>query len=140
MSSRSVRGLPRLDGEERARALAEPGASWRQWFLYSFLKAWGLLGFFIADVFILAEFGDPFLPWALAPSLAAAFYAEYVLYQVLWHRPSLDALMAQRRGFRRTWHHPVPYGRWTIEAERAHAGLPTLPADEEPHPDPYEFL
>ena len=140
MSSRPGRVLPRLDEEERARALADPGPTWRQWFLYSFVKAWGLLAFFIGDVFILAAFGAPFLPWALFPSLAVALYGEYLLYQYLWHRPSVEELLAQRRGFKRTWHRPVPYGRWTIEAERARAGQPVLAPDEEPHPDPNALL
>lgn len=135
----SGRILPKLEGEERTQALAEPGPTWSQWFFYSFAKVWTILAFLILDVFLLTAFGAPFLPWALFPSLALAVYAEYLLYQYLWHRPG-ERPRSTGEPFRRTWHHPVAYGRWTIEAERAKIGLPAVPMGEEPHPDPSEFL
>lgn len=132
--------LPRLDGEERERAIADPGASWREWFFFSFARVWTLLAFFILDVFIFATFAVPLIAWALVASLALAVYAEFLLYEFLWYRPPLEKLSEWKREFRPSWHRPVRFGRWTVEAARVRAGGPLLPPGEEPHPDPNEFL
>ena len=134
------RFFPRLEGEEREKALAEAGPSWRQWFYFSFAKVWTLLAFFILDVFVFATFAQPFLPLALFPSLALALYAEYLLYEYLWFRPPIEKLFEWRKAFRRTWYRPVPMGRWTVEAEKLRGGVPVFPPGAEPHPDPEEFL
>lgn len=129
--------FPRIEGEERRRALEEAGPSWREYFFHSFAKVWLLLAFFVGDLFLIGTFGSPFLPWALGPALALALYAEYLAYQYLWHRPDLDRM---HEAFRPTWARPVRFGRWTVEGERARAGLPAIPPGDEPHPDPAEFL
>ncbi len=139
MPSPASRLLPKLEGEERKQALDDPGPSWSQWFFFSFAKVWTILAFLILDVFVVTGFGSPFDPWGLFPTLALALYGEYLLYQYLWHRPEARPMSTGER-FRPTWHHPFPFGRWTIEGERHRAGLPALPVGEEPHPDPSEFL
>jgi hypothetical protein len=136
----SPRILPHLEAEERERAVAAPGPSWSQWFYFSFAKVWTLLAFFILDVFVLGTLGLPPYQWTLGPALAAAVFAEFVLYEYLWHRPTPEQLVGFRKGFHRTWYRPFAYGRWTIEGERARAGTPLLTSAEEPHPDPRDFL
>ncbi|HYK94072.1 MAG TPA: hypothetical protein VEY07_08560 [Thermoplasmata archaeon] len=132
--------LPRLDGEERQKAIEDPGPSWREWFFFSFAKVWTLLAFFIIDVFVFVTFADPFVVWALVPSMALAIYGEYLLYEFLWFRPPLEKISEWRREFHPTWFRPVRFGRWTVEGERVRAGGPLLPPGEEPYPDPNEFL
>ena len=134
------RYFPRLEGEDREKAIAEAGPSWRQWFFFSFARVWGILAFFIGDVFVIGTFGEPFVAWALFPGLAAALYGEYVLYQYLWHRPALDDRRGTRGAFHPTWHHPFEVGRWTVEGERVRAGLPAVAPGLEPQVDPDEFL
>ena len=134
------RYFPRLEGEEREKAISEAGPTWREWFYFSFARVWAILAFFIGDIFLLATFGDPFLPGALFPSLAVAVYGEYVLYQYLWHRPAPDDRRGTRGPFHRTWHHPFEVGRWTPESDRVRAWLPMVAPGLEPQVDPDEFL
>ncbi len=129
--------LPKLEGEEREAALANPGPSWREWFFFSFAKVWSVLAFFILDSFLVAAFTVPFVPWILFPGLGLALYAEFLLYQYLWYHPTPELY---RREFRPAWHRPFRLGRWTPEAERGRAGLPAFGPGEEPFPDPREFL
>ncbi|HTT35320.1 MAG TPA: hypothetical protein VMH78_05580 [Thermoplasmata archaeon] len=147
MAGRPWGGLfPHVEGEERARALADPGPSWQSWFYFSFAKVWTVLGFFIVDVFLLTYFGAPFDPAGLALSLPLALYAEILLYQYLWYRPGPphDDAVAARAPAR--WLRPVPYGRWTPEADRVRAGLPPTPGTpatgraDGSTVDPSEFL
>jgi len=134
------RFLPKLAGDARKRALADPGPTWRQYFFFSFAKVWTVLGFFVLDSFILLTWAIPFNPVGMVLSLIAAFYAEFLLFEYLWHRPAEPIRGHQRKEFRRTWFRPVPYGRWTAEADDAKAGrpVPTTLVDDTPNPD--EFL
>lgn len=131
--------FPRPTEEDRRQALADPGPSWSQWFYWSFLKTWVVLGFLIGDVFVVATWGAPLNLAGMIPSLALAIYAEILGYQYLWYRPSLPSRSLARAEFRRTWLRPVPYGRWTPEAARVKRGLPALDVVHA-GPDPREFL
>lgn len=131
--------FPRPTEEERRRALADPGPSWSEWFYWSFLKTWVVLGFLIGDVFVIATWGEPLNLAGMIPSLVLATYAEILGYQYLWYRPRMPSRSHRRVEFRRTWLRPVPYGRWTPEAARVKQGLPALDVVEA-GPDPREFL
>ena len=130
-----------LDDETYARAVAEPGPTWREYLYYEFLKVWILLGFFIVDVFLAVSWLEPLNVAALVASLVAAFYLEFLAYRYLWYRPDLDTLNP-RAPFHRTLTRPVQYGRWTPEADRVRNGLSPfgdalLPTTRS---DPKEFL
>jgi hypothetical protein len=104
--------------EEKRRALEDPGPSWKEWLLQSAAKWWIGLGVLVLDAMLVVEFLDLGGHWLvyLVPALAGAVYAEFLLWRVLWYIPA-----EMRRRFVRTWYRPVPYGRWTPEAEYARA-------------------
>jgi hypothetical protein len=123
--------------EEKRRARLDPGPSWREWFLFDASRWWLGLVLFIADSWLIAFWLPSRDLLGLVPSLAIAIYAEYVLAQYLWHRPSARPTR-RSGGFRPTWVHPFPYGRWTPEGVEARSGkVPVVP---EGAPDPKEFL
>ena len=126
-----------LSKEARKQIISIPGPSWREWFYFSFLKVWIVLGFFILDSVVAVGWLQPFNPAALVASVALLVYAEYVLFCVLWYRPPLESKVA-RKTFQRNWLRPVEYGRWTPEAEIAARGESIYP--EPKGPDPKEFL
>jgi hypothetical protein len=128
--------------EEKRRALAAPGPSWRDWFLFDASRWWVALLYLIVDSWIVSfwlEQGPWDATWTalLVGSLVGACYLEFLLFRFLWYRPSPDQ-RGRRGSFRRTWFRPVQFGRWTPEADRLRAGLPLRPADA--GPDPSEFL
>ncbi len=127
-----------LSDEERRRAIEEPGPSWTEFLLFSYLK-WLLgMGFLIADSTILLTFLLPLDPFALAVTFALALYLEYLLWQYLWHRPPLqEGRRFVDPDFRSSWHHPVAYGRWTPEAKAVREGADLSPRRG---PDPRDFL
>lgn len=120
---------------EMEAARAEPGPSWREWFLFSGSKWWIGLGFFIVDAWILV---GAYQGQGLALTLGlfvVALYLEVVLYEYLWYRPAPSrSLSAAARPLK--WIRPVAVGRWTPEAEAMRAGR-ELP---EGTPDAREFL
>lgn len=133
--------VPRLTGEARRQALADPGLSWSDWFYRSFARAWIVLLFLVLDVFVISTFGAPLDVPALIAGLALAIYGEWLLYQYLWHSPGTLRHHRGREGFQRGWLHPVEFGRWTPEASLAKTGkLPAYRPDEPSGPDPREFL
>jgi hypothetical protein len=123
---------------EKELALREPGPSWREWAFFTGFKPWLGVVFLIADAWIAAAWLEAGNLIALALSLFAAVYLEFLLYRYLWYRPDPEDAR-DRTTFRPTWTRPVRYGRWTPEAERVRAGLP-LEAAPERGPDPREFL
>jgi hypothetical protein len=129
--------VPPLSPEERARALADPGPTWTQYFLRDFVRWWGVLLFFVVDAWIVASFLNPLFLIGMLPLLLAALYLEYAAYLYLWRRPNLEK-EARRGPFVRTWYRPVRFGRWTAEMEELRAGFD--PARPSPGPDPREFL
>lgn len=135
--------FPKLRGEARRKALADPGPSWTEWFYRSFARTWIVLGFFIGDLFVAALFSVPLDIPALIVGLALAVYAEWLLYQYLWHTPGTRYHHRSDEAFTRSWVYPVRYGRWTEEAALVRAGrLPVYAEleDEQTGPDPREFL
>ncbi len=127
------------DSEEDAQrkaALAEPGLSWKEWSLYVAARWWGAILFLIIDAWIAETWLQTSFVWGLFPSLAAAIYAEFLLYRYLWHRPPLDEAKP-RGGFRRSWTRPVKFGRWTPEGMDLRAGRPVIGYGS--RPDPREF-
>jgi len=115
--------------KSRAEALADPGPSWRDWFLYHASKWWVALGFFIVDMWILLTFVAPFNPVALGLSLAAAVYLEFLAYRFLWYR--WDPENAKDVGpFQATFLRPRKYGIWTPEADQLKRG--EMPANTGP--------
>ncbi len=123
--------------EEKRQALLDPGPSWKVWFYHDNLRWWIGLTFLIVDSWIATLWIRPFDPLPMALSLLPAVYGEFVLWHYLWHRPSIDAPLG--RNFRRSWHRPFEYGRWTPEAVRARQGRPLGPA-EQTGPDARQFL
>jgi hypothetical protein len=123
---------------EKELALREPGPSWREWFYFTAVKPWLVVGFLIADAWIATGWVEAGSYLGLSVSLAVAVYLEFMLYRYLWYRPDPEEARP-RTAFRPTWSRPVRYGRWTPEAERLRAGLP-LEAPAEPGPDIREFL
>lgn len=119
---------------EKKAALEEPGPSWREWGLHSALKWYVGLGFLIVDG-LLVDFWTGQAVYLGLLSLIPAVYAEYLLWQYLWHRPE-EAHPGHRRQRRSPWIHPVRFGRWTPEAELARKGE-LIPSDQ---PSPSEFL
>lgn len=124
---------------EKARARAAPGPPWREWFFYTGLKPWLVVGLLTIDAWIVAGWIEYGSYLGLIGSLALAVYLEFLLYRLLWYRPEPRAT---RTGgdFRRTWSRPVPYGRWTEEAARARAGVSLDGSAAGAEPDPKEFL
>jgi hypothetical protein len=136
----SGRFFPRVDKETRKQALAEPGPSWREYFYYSFAKVWTVLAFFIIDSFDVVTFAVPFNPAAIVGTLILVVYAEFLLYEYLWHRPSEPVRGRLRQPFHATWYRPFPYGRWTEEADLIREGRATRQDIVDSAPDPEEFL
>ena len=152
-------GLPRLDGATRRKALEDPGLSWREWFYYDFLRVWIALGFLVVDSWIAAAWLAPPNYPGLIVSLALALYVEILGYRYLWYRPAATGrsvrvdfvpLWSTRpRGptggrevepSRRNWFTPVPFGRWTPEADRVRRGLHPFEETDRAGPDASEFL
>ena len=122
--------------EEKRRALADPGLSWREWFFFDAAKWFVGLLFLILDAWLIVTWIDVALWDAILPSLVLALYAEFLLYEYLWYIPGPDT--ARRRGtFRPTWVRPVAYGRWTEDGVRAREN-PS--ADRDAGPSLEEFL
>ena len=136
-------GLPKLEGPDRDEALEAPGASWREWFYFSFLRAWTALGFFIADVWVFSLWDHPLSSavnvTGLILSLAAAVYLEILAYGWLWYRPN-PLKESERTAFRPTALRLRRFGRWTPEAFRARSGADPFPEGVLQGPDPREFL
>jgi hypothetical protein len=138
MPDRGLFGFPKPTKEEREQALADPGPTWREFFLYEFAKVWIILGFMIGDVIVMASFFQPLDVPAIIASAAVLVYLEFVAYQWLWYRPPLDE-PRYKGPFRRRWNRWVEFGRWTPEADRRRAGLdPYVNHSGGPHPS--EFL
>jgi|GEM_PF-1705021 len=135
--------FPRLEGEERQRALEDPGPTWGEWFFASFAKTWTVLGFLVLDVFVFDSWSGPWFIPGVVGSLAAAFYLEWLAYEYLWHRPPTEARRSHRTVPPSRWIRPVFAGRWSIETLRARSGrgpVPVRPPVESPTVDPREFL
>lgn len=125
--------VDRVAAEKKA-ALAHPGPSWKEWALHSALKWYIGLGFLIVDGWLIDY-------WVIAGAylglltLVPALYAEYLVWQYLWHRPD-ELRTGHRLPPRSRWVHPVKYGRWTPEADLVGKGE-VVPAEQ---PSPEEFL
>ena len=137
-TARTVLGLPTLDPETRAAAIADPGPSWKEWFFHEFARAWILLGFFIADAIIFVLWAVPFVPVAMVLSIIGAIYLEFLAYQVLWSRGNAEEEY-RMPVFRPTFFRPVRFGRWTPEFDRLRRGADPW-GDAPRGPDPAEFL
>jgi len=122
---------------EKARALREPGSSWRTWALHSLLRWYYMLGILIVDVQIIVFWYQEGSVVGLVATLVAATYLELLLYRLLWYRPRVDA--PRHAQFHRTWLRPVEYGRWTPEAQLVEAGV-EIYDDTTEGPNPKEFL
>ncbi|HLM69808.1 MAG TPA: hypothetical protein VK423_00280 [Thermoplasmata archaeon] len=105
----------------KKKALADPGPSWRDWFLYSGSKIWVALGFFIVDIWILEIWAVPFNALGLGLSIAAAVYLEFLAYRYLWYRFDPEAPREPGK-FRPTLLRPREFGRWTPEEALAREG------------------
>ncbi|MGI0053128.1 MAG: hypothetical protein ACREC5_02635 [Thermoplasmata archaeon] len=134
---------PALTEEERRAAIADPGPSWRQYFLRDFLRWWTALGYFVVDAVIVASYLRPPDPAAILLELTAALYLEYLLYEFLWYTPRWFAEGAGRyrteapTGWRRAIR-PVAAGRWTDAYRWIRSGREVR--STAPGPDPREFL
>jgi len=123
--------------DEKRRALADPGPSWREWWFHSGSKWYVGLAFLIFDVWVVG-FGLEIGLLSVAIGLfVLALYGEFLLYRYLYYEPEID-VTGPRTPFRRTWYRPVEYGRWTAEGEVLRAGGTVVVPDD--GPDPKEFL
>ncbi|MCI4357275.1 MAG: hypothetical protein L3K18_09115 [Thermoplasmata archaeon] len=126
----------RPNPEERHKAIEDPGVPWRDWFYFSFVKAWLALGFLVIDALIAGAWAESHNYVGLALSEAVAVYLEFLAFRYLWTRPGPEE---ERHGpFSPSWHRPVRVGRWTPEAwypERFRVQKPGQSG-----PDPHEFL
>jgi hypothetical protein len=139
--------LDRVHEEKRAAA-AMPGLSWREWFLYRSSKMYIGFGLAIVDLWIVAEYFEQvhfngystFLVVFLGLALAVAVYAEILLCRYLWYRPphGLTKQALRKRSFTARLWTPVPFGRWTPEAEDFREGR--IYTGPETGPDPREFI
>ena len=124
--------------EEKRRALAEPGASWRDWLFFQAFKWWLVIAILVVDSWIAAAWVEVGSYVGLVLSLVVAIYFEFLLFQYLWYRPDPEAPRLRKGEFRPTWVRPVEVGRWTPEAVLAKRGVRF---DEHPDAvDPKEFL
>jgi len=121
---------------EKARALEEPGPSWRTWFFQSALRGYYFLGILIVDVQLFVFWLEVSNVPGHVASLVVALYLEFLLYRYLWYRPRDD--VAPQGSFRRTWLRPAEYGLWTPEADLVRAGVSIYRTEE--GPSPKEFL
>ncbi len=126
--------------DEKARALRDPGPSWREWFLYHAAKWYLGLAFLIVLAWEIGYLLPPssVTPDVVLPLVVGTVYAMFLAYQILWHRPSAGPSRSARHRSRSRLLRPVAFGRWTPEAAAARAGL-VLPPPET-GPDPREFL
>ncbi len=135
-------GLRRLQ-EEKRRALAEPGATWREWFLVQGAKWYLGLVFLIVDVWLALLWTadaqlSPLGAAGMVLTLAPALYLEALVYLYFWKRPSPDAPRRIGR-FRPSWKGLREIGRWTPEEfERRKRGL--APGADDGSPSPSDFL
>lgn len=150
--ARHALGLPPLDDETRQKALADPGPSWREWFLRDFVRTWALLGFFVLDVLIFVGWYVPLVvdstlgdngatalaTVGLVASMVLALYLEFLAYRYLWYRALPDEVYSTA-AFHRTWLRPSQFGRWTPEYERLRKGLDPWDGARR-GPNPAEFL
>jgi hypothetical protein len=121
--------LPKLEGEARDHALADPGPSWREWLLTSFASVWTLLGFLTLDIWGIVEWLGPagaggiryVTVLGIVGTLVLFSYLEFLLWRLLYYRPSREDDLA-RLPFRRSWLLPVRFGIWTAEARRLKNG------------------
>lgn len=118
--------LPKLEGPAREQAISEPGPTWGEWLVGPFAKVWLALAFFIADSWVFVLWAVPFNPYAMAGSIAAALYLEFLCWRYLWFAPDREDDL-KHLPFRPSWTHLTRFGRWTPQAARVRAGQ-----------DPYE--
>jgi hypothetical protein len=119
--------------EEKRLALLDPGPTWHEWFFHSAAKWWIGLAFLVVDAWLIVACLDIGLYLLTIPVLVVALYIEFLVYRYLWYSP--DTTRSGGR-FRRSWVRPVPFGRWTSEAEHAR----THPTSSDGGPEPNEFL
>lgn len=122
--------------EEKRRALAEPGPSWREWWYYSASKWYVLLGFFVGDVWAFASWAELDLWIPAVATLMVLAYGEFLLYSYLYFRP-IETDSRRRRRHRPSWLQPVAAGRWTPEGALLRSGVAIGGNDG---PSPEEFL
>jgi hypothetical protein len=133
----ATRGRIERVAEEKARALSEPGPSWREWLFYQALKWWLAIVLIIVDSWVVVFWVEYGSLSGLLASIIVTIYAEFLLYRYLWYRPNPE--QPRMRGkFRPTWYRPVEYGRWTPEADMVRSGIGIY--DRPEGPDPKEFL
>jgi len=127
--------VAQLEEEEKRRALADPGPTWKEWLYFTAFRWWFGIAFLILDSWVAVAFLELGSWVGLVVSLLAAVYLEYLLFVYLWRRPE----PTRHRHLRQHRWPPVEVGRWTPEAFAARAAgtRPVLPADAA---DPREFL
>lgn len=123
--------------EEKRRALEHPGPSWHDWWYFSGSKWYVLIGFLILDTWAGGFWVEAGYAALAVVSVIALLYAEFLLYEYLWHRPKLPE-RGRAPPFRRTWWRPVEVGRWTPEAA-GRARSRGSPRDDDT-PDVHEFV
>ena len=127
--------IAEAEAEEKRRALAEPGPTWKEWLYFTAFRWWLGIVFLILDSWIVVEFLEIGNVLALIAASAGALYLEYLLYVYLWRRPEPTR---HARAQRPRWP-PFEVGRWTPEAfaARAQGARPTARSESA---DPREFL
>jgi hypothetical protein len=128
-----------LKGEERQKAIDEPGPTWKEWAVGTWLKFWVGLGFLIVDGFAIVALlqAGPSVGWKVAAAVAVLplGYMDFLAWSYLWGR--LPADPKERREFHPTWRRPFAVGRLNPDYAAWQKG--ELPSQTEGIP-PEEFI
>jgi hypothetical protein len=104
----------RVTGEERKRALEEPGPSWKEWAYATGLKPYVALGLLVLDGLLLASIEEApqlWVRWSALVALPFLIYANYYLYAYLWASPPETPELRKARA-KPSVRHPFYVGRW----------------------------
>ena len=122
---------------EKEQARRAPDLPWTAWWFHSGSKWYLVVGYLIADVWLLSAAIEYNVLAVGIVGLIVALYAEFLLYRYLYYVPP-DEPTRSDGPFRPSFVRPVEYGRWTPEGATLRAGGTV--ARPETGPDPKEFL
>jgi hypothetical protein len=127
----------RLKGDERQKALEEPGPSWKEWALTSGLKGYVVFGLLLLDALLLVSFeeapGD--WKWGALAVLPFLLYANFLILAYLWAKPPDPH--GPRKKFAPSLRHPFLVGRWHPDRAKALSRERSFGAEGDVHPEEF---